>query len=303
MTASSAAPEVTREEWKAQRRLGLGGSDAAVVLGLSPYKSRYTLWAEKTGLVPDDVAESEAMEWGVRLEPIVAAKYAAVTSRNILELPPGITHHPRIGCMFGTPDRLVNAGNDNGIGVLEVKTTNAFKAEEWEEQPPLAYQVQLQHYLAVTGHKWGSFAVLIGGQKFKWCDVPRNDQFIKTLEADCQEFWKLVETKTPPPVDGSPSTSKVLRTIYPADSGEIIELPIEAEVWATERQGFLLKQKQYEKEIAEIDNKLRAAIGTASIGVLSGGLGSFSLKLVKRGGYEVKPSEARHLRYHKSRLP
>ena len=49
-----------RRQWLAERVTGVGGSDAAVVLGMSPWKSRYELWAEKSGMFPvEDGGENE----------------------------------------------------------------------------------------------------------------------------------------------------------------------------------------------------------------------------------------------------
>jgi predicted phage-related endonuclease len=43
-----------RERWLAERRKGIGSSDAAAILGVHPYKSAYAVWAEKTGLIVED---------------------------------------------------------------------------------------------------------------------------------------------------------------------------------------------------------------------------------------------------------
>ena len=40
------------DEWLSIRSRYIGGSDAGAVIGMNPYKSAYTLWAEKTGKIP-----------------------------------------------------------------------------------------------------------------------------------------------------------------------------------------------------------------------------------------------------------
>ena len=45
---------MSREEWLAERRKSLGGSDMGAVLGLNKYRSPYAVWAEKTGLIAGD---------------------------------------------------------------------------------------------------------------------------------------------------------------------------------------------------------------------------------------------------------
>jgi len=64
----------SRAEWLEQRRQGIGASDAAVILGLTKWKSPMGLYAEKTGLVPMGQEETDLLEWGNRLEPVIALK-------------------------------------------------------------------------------------------------------------------------------------------------------------------------------------------------------------------------------------
>ena len=56
---------MSKEEWTALRSTTIGGSDAAAILGLNPYKSPYALWAEKTGkVIPEDISQKEAVRLG-----------------------------------------------------------------------------------------------------------------------------------------------------------------------------------------------------------------------------------------------
>ena len=72
---------MTRTEWLAERRKSIGGSDAATILGMNPYRSRYNLWLEKTGgLFPDEICDRESVRLGNDLEEYVA------TSAKMLSL-------------------------------------------------------------------------------------------------------------------------------------------------------------------------------------------------------------------------
>lgn len=261
-----------RAEWLSARRDGIGGSEAAVIMGVSPWKSAYSLWCEKTGLEPAEAEEPEWMEWGRRLEPVIADKYAEVTGRKVETRGDrnGIITHPRLPFMFGTTDRFA-IDRERGDGVLEIKTLGLFKAEEWAEEPPAHYQVQLQHYFAVSGAQWGSFAALIGGQRFVWCDVERDDRFIAALEEECALFWERVQRGDPPPIDGSASTSKTLRALYPRDSGATVELPVEARDWSETIERCKAQIAALDEEKREAENRLKAAIGGAAIAVVPGG--------------------------------
>src|SRR5690349_8562125 len=62
-------------EWHALRAGGIGGSEIAAVVGLSKWTSAFELWHRKRGAIGQQ-AQNEAMEWGSRLEPVIAAKFA-----------------------------------------------------------------------------------------------------------------------------------------------------------------------------------------------------------------------------------
>src|SRR5262249_19616279 len=149
-------------------------------------------------------------------------KYEEETNRCTYD--PGdyhIVRHQDASWMLATPDRIVTDYEDprpplpqpmqavNEVahlkipGVLELKTASAWNQKDWKDEPPLVYQVQLQHQLAVTGHLWGSIAVLIGGSTFLWSDLPRNEEFIARLMKAEHEFWQRIERSCAPEPDGS----------------------------------------------------------------------------------------------------
>jgi len=290
--------QIERTAWLAERRKGIGGSDAASVMDVSPWKSKYTLFLEKTGLADEEGDEPEFMEWGRRLEPLVAAKFAEITGRKVVP-GAGVVVHPSIPCMLGTLD-YEQIDESRGRGVLECKTLNLFKADEWEEEPPLHYQVQIQHYMAVTGAKWASFAALIGGQRFVWCEVVRNDGFIEALESECVDFWRRVETGDAPPLDGSESTERALKRLYPRDSGRLVELPAEAVLLHNQIETCKAELKRFTEIKRTAENQLKAQIGDASEAFVPGGP-RWSYRLQPRAGYSVEPTEFRVLRIKKGK--
>ena len=68
-----------------------------------------------------------------------------------------------------------------GTCIFEAKTASAFKAGEWEDSIPDEYQLQIQHYMVVTGYRAAYIAVLIGGNTFKWKCVERDNELIAML--------------------------------------------------------------------------------------------------------------------------
>lgn len=260
----------TRDEWLAERKKHVGASEVATILGLSHWRSPYSLWAEKVGLGGND-DESEAQEWGQLLEEPIARKYSATTGRELIDHGRFNVRPHASAPLACTLDREIVQYDERGPGALEIKTAGIFKADDWTDGAPLLYQVQVQAQLAVTGWSWGSAAVLIGGQRFRWCDVARNDAFIAVMLRKVEEFWTLVEKETPPPVDGSEPTSEILRRLYPRDNGEVIALPGEARDWTEQYDRACEVIKKAEADKREAQNKIIAAIGEATTGVMTDG--------------------------------
>ena len=292
--------ESPRDKWLAERRTGIGGSDAASVMGVNPWKSTFALWAEKAGMAPTPDVESEPMEWGKRLEPAIAAKYAEATGRQIQTFgsdAPEILRHPKRPFMLASIDAdVMDRSRRPDPGILEIKTAGAHRGDEWEESAPLAYQVQLQHYMAVTGRSWGSFAVLIGGQKFKWYDVERNDAFIASLEERCAWFWGLVERQEAPPVDDTESTADALRGLYPTEDGKTVDLGNESIDWVRDLTAVKATIAEMEARKRGLENQIKAALGVATAGVVPG-VGQFTFKAQRREMHTVAASEFRVLRF------
>lgn len=296
----------TREDWLERRKAGIGGSDAAAVMGVSPWKSRYALWAEKTGLAEMATEETEAMRWGKILEEPIAQEYARLTGRRLQDLGAyAIQQHPKLPFMLCTHDRIIDAIDDRGPGVLSIKTAAAWKFPEWENaEAPLPYQVQIMDEMAVSKLRWGSFAFLAWGKPVLWFDVERNDTFIQALEDECSDFWRQVETGEAPPVDGSESTSQAIKLLYPRDAGQSIQLPDEAETWWEDAQRAKEEIKRLESIKREAENKFRAAIGDASeafVGPGPSGSRRWSYRLQSRASYTAEASEYRVLREMKGK--
>lgn len=289
---------LSHEDWLVHRKRGIGSSTAPAAIGVSPWVSPLECWTDLVGL-NDRKIESEAMEWGTTLEPVIADKYQAVTGRNIVR-PTAIYQHDEHDFMIGNPDRFIE-GDERGLGVLEIKTTGAFHASDWESEPPLHYQVQLQHLLAVTGATWGSFAVLIGGQKFRWQDQVRNEQFIQWLIKKETDFWQKVVSGEPPRPDDSESSRRALELLYPvAQPDKTVALPADADAWAAQLAEAKAAIKKAEELKRQAENNIKAAIGDAEMGVFPDGSG-YKWANVHKDSYVVKASDIRVLREFKVR--
>ena len=257
---------VTREEFLARRRQGLGGSDMAAIMGLSPWRSPMDVFRDKIGDAPENEA-NDAMYWGNQLEKLVAQEFAKRTGYKI-QRRTAQYQHPTIPYLIGNLDRLI-LNRPDGPEILEVKTTSAYGKKEWDGgQAPLYYRIQLTHYLDVTGYVRGYLAVLIGGNDFRIVPVERDEALIAQMHAAAEAFWLCVETGTPPVVDGSQATADALKALYPSSNGTSVALPEEALPWIRQRDAAKAAQATAKAQLTEAENHLKALIGEADQGTL-----------------------------------
>lgn len=283
----------TREEWLTARKQGIGASDAAALLGLSPWKSPLQLYCEKLDLLPPDDRETEAMEWGLLLEGPIGERYAAKTKRTVTRPAPfTIYAAEELSYVAATFDAFTAEAGDPGV--VEVKNVGWQKAEEWAEEPPIFYQIQLQWQLQVSGFAWGSLAALVGGQKFVYFDLARNDRFIALLLERAAAFWARIEKQEPPtPVA---MDAGLMGLLYPTqDPGARVLLPPESAAWDAQRLRADAQIKEGKALKDEAEALLKGSIGAHEVGVLPDGT-AYSWKQVARAGYEVKPTTYRELR-------
>lgn len=215
--------KIERADWLQVRKTGIGGSDAAAAVGLSPYKSQLELWMEKTGRdtdlpKPDPKDTTEPVYWGTLLEPIVAASYTQQTGNRVRRIN-AVLQHPQFPFMLANLDREV-IGSPL-VQILECKTAGEFGAKLWQDGVPEYVQLQVQHQLAVTGKRAAHVAVLLCGQKLEVHLVKRDDELISRLIALEAKFWEYVTSDTPPPADGSESAGRALRILYPGNASTV----------------------------------------------------------------------------------
>jgi putative phage-type endonuclease len=218
---------MSREDWLAVRKQGLGASEAAAAVGLNPYQSPLELWMIKTGRdqhlpQPDPDDDTKPIYWGNVLEPIVAECYARRTGNKVRRVNAVLQHpDPDKHWMLANLDYSVVASPD--VQVLECKTAGRNGAKLWDDGVPDYVECQVQHQLAVTGKAAADVCVLICGQELRVHRIKRNEEVIAQLIQLERHFWRYVETDTPPPTDGSDSADRSLRGLYPTDSGETID--------------------------------------------------------------------------------
>ena len=243
------------------RRDYIGGSDIGVILGLNDFKSPYTLWSEKVGLVePEDISDRDAVWLGTMTEEINGKRFCMKTGKRIYrsKVAYGIAEFPYLR---GHVDFLVR----NESAGLECKFSgyNKYKLDEGEIPP--SHFSQSQFYMAVTGRKkW--YLSTIQGNTYHVNSIERDDEFIERMLDACQDFWWHVQNGEPVPTDGSDSTTKTLSAMYP-ESLEGMSVDISEFETHLDALTELNEQKNSLSELQEkYKNEIKSALGEAERG-------------------------------------
>jgi len=257
---------LSHDEWLSLRRTGLGSSDAPVLLGLSPFMSPYALWLDKLGqLVPREDTPHQA--WGRRLEGVVADWIREVTAWPVVQAGAVLQSRPH-PLLLADLDRWV-VHPQYGRIPLEIKTTSPTQAAAWRDGPPPHVLAQVWHQCGVAGAPAAVVAVAIWGETPRWWVVEPSAADVADLVAREEAWWTThVEGRVPPPVDDHPGTTAALDAA-PHDGPALILPPVAWE-WLRERARLVAERAAVERELEAVDNRLKAALGPAQVGLLDG---------------------------------
>lgn len=205
---------MNREEWLEERKKGIGGSDAAIIVGKNPYKTTIDLWEEKLGIKEaEDISDKPYVQYGTNAEEYLRELFKLDFPKyQVTHEEYSIIRHPEYPFLFASLDgQLVNKETGE-LGILEIKTSEILKSmqkEKWKDGIPDNYYCQVLHYLYVTGY---SFAILKAQLKYNYDGdikletrhyyIDRKDveDDIKYLSEKEIEFWNnYVLTKKEPP--------------------------------------------------------------------------------------------------------
>jgi putative phage-type endonuclease len=281
---------LTAEQHEARAK-GLGGSDIAAALGVSPWKTPFDLYREKLGLVErPDLSANDAVHFGNVLEDVVAQEFTRRTGVKVRRNNQHLVH-PKHDFLLANIDRQV-VGKVMGVKAgLECKTADKWAArDKWgegaqvrlrddgeievdtfDDQVPDWYLLQCAHYMAVTGSELWFLAVLIGGNDFRIFTIHRDDELENMLLYGAGQFWhQHVLAEVPPP----PSTQLDLETMFAQDNGNSIDATPEIlETWAelkeAQAQMKYLEtridgQRMGSTRVGGLKNQLRAFMGYSS---------------------------------------
>lgn len=181
--------EQRSDEWLAWRRNGITATEAAVILGLSRYKTKRELWAEKTGRAePRDLSNNPVVRYGVEHEPIARALFE--NERNVCVLPAcgEMDEEPVFRASFDgfTPD-----GEPVEIKCPTDTTLKSVLTEGREGVVFRHYYVQVQHQIMVAGAKRG-FLVFFDHGKIHTFEIIRDEELIARIREEGLKFHRAV---------------------------------------------------------------------------------------------------------------
>lgn len=152
----------TAREWLNARTSCIGGSDAASILGLSPWRTNVQLWEEKTGREkPADIGDNPAVMYGQSAEEHLRALFVLDFPEYAVRYRPfNMWTNDRFPWAHASLDGWLEESTTGRQGILEIKTANiqsSTQREKWNGQIPMNYYAQILWYMMVTEF---SFAVL-----------------------------------------------------------------------------------------------------------------------------------------------
>lgn len=252
--------DLTHKEWLELRQQGIGGSDAAAIAGLNPWKSPLSVYLEKTSDEAKEIPDNERMRVGRDLEDYVAKRFEEATGKKVRKnnFMLQSEEHP---FMMANLDREIVGEN----AFLECKTTNSYAKAEWEEGIPQHYEIQVHHYMAVTGAEKAYIACLIGNERFIYHEVQRDEEVINYLIEIEKKFWSNTKEGILPDPDGSSDYDEALKHKYSRVIEDEIPLTISDQVF-DELNNLKELKKEAETKIKTLEQQVKLALGEYEAG-------------------------------------
>lgn len=260
-----------RTDWLQWRRGGIGGSDAAAICGLDPWRSAVSVWLDKTGRLPlEDGDPSPWLRMGHRLETPIVEEFEFLTGLRVACRQEQM-QHPERPYMRATVDGLVYEDHIQPLGLLEIKTASFRSPADWKQGVPDHVQIQVQHNLEVAQLEHAWVAVLLNGQELLVHQLQRDPIALEQLLGLEQEFWQRVQEDNPPPSDGTPQTAQALREAFSdPDPASVVELAHRDLQLVEQYRAAKAVEKAAQEEAQTFANRLMARLGDNEVGLYQG---------------------------------
>lgn len=189
------------QEWLKARNGTIGGSDAAAILGISPWKTNVDLWEELKGLrEADDLSDNEAVEFGKKAEEHIRELFKLMNPDLKVDYEScNMWHNEKYPFAHASLDGWLTA-RDGSRGVLEIKTGTYNR--KWFDHIPDNYFAQVVHYMMVTEADFAIVTALLKNRpdecKLITYEIRRDQEQIEYLAKEEREFYESLAKEERP---------------------------------------------------------------------------------------------------------
>jgi putative phage-type endonuclease len=259
-----------REQWLEARRAGIGGSDAAAVLGWGGRHTPLEVYTDKVTDIVRDEHDTEDAAWGRILEDVVAREWARRENRYVRRAP-ALVQSVRWPWMLASLDRFATAPFSRKIdGLLEVKTRSAWVSKDWDDEIPADVTAQSLHYAAVYGIRRVYVACLVGGQELRTFTLDADPDLLEELAEAERQWWDTyVVARVLPPLTPSADNAAALSRLHPTPDGVLV-LDVDGIDLLRRRAKAEEVCKEAKAERAALDDQVRLLLGDRVEGHING---------------------------------
>jgi putative phage-type endonuclease len=214
-------PDMDRTpEWHEKRRAGITASEIAVILGLSPFESEFSLFWRKLGELPP-IEDNDSMSLGRHLEPWVADKFAEDYRDDFYVLSGGLYANKRRPWQMATPDRLLYSTyfgvSEEPVAVWEGKTTS--QSDGWglsgTDEVPVYYRAQaLWQADTIEVPRTYLSCLFLQSKQTRHYVIEYNAADVEVMRLAALDFIDRLNKGVPPPADGSEAAREALKQLY-----------------------------------------------------------------------------------------
>lgn len=250
-----------RETWLKVRQQGIGSSDVAAILGLSPWESPFSLWHRKAGNIPPKT-QNRGMRWGRLLEEVVCQEWVARRPEMSIRYAGTLAHVDR-PWQLANPDRFAFQTGSTGTAEEIVEAKTDYRSDVWgpdgSDEIPIYYRAQVMWQMDVTGIRITNIPVLISGSDFRQYRIEYDTKEATFIRERAEEFQASILAGKAPKLDDSLYTAQALRQLHPTVEDINVEIPVTLAIAyddACQQYAKAVKAKQ------QATNEMLAAIGT-----------------------------------------
>lgn len=276
---------MNREQFLLDRKQGIGGSDCAALLGVSPWVTPLDVYNDKTSPELLVEEENEDLQRGIRAEKYILQEYA---ERNEVRLDINIPTvvDKQYPFMRANIDAMVAGSNI----VVEAKSTKA-PISAWEKGIPEYYKAQVAYYAMLTDTEYVEVPVLFSGWKYACFTYWRDAQYESQIKEVVIHFWQEHVVKGIPP---KPTSTEELIAAYPMLAEEKTikaDNDIRQKVYQLQEIGE--QRRELEKQEKVLKTEIQGFMGDA--GLLDAGFCKLALKERRLARFDTSAFKEEHI--------